>query len=563
MKKSRANIIIFSAIVWCVAFVLLISPIAPPITYAQTQNTPPPAETLGSLPTCASFISFSFSGCIAVASYYLFFFIPSWILGIVGEIFNVVVSFSISGDIYNSQFVTEGWGIVRDLANIAFIFILLYVAISTILRIGADTKQILANVIIVAFLVNFSLFFTQVVVDTGNIAATYVYNLIITPAPTILTTSGQTPVKNISSALVAGFDPQYLLSGQTFKTDNETTTNIALAIIFLIGGIISIITIYALGWAALIFLVRVPILWLIMIGAPFAFIAWILSETKSFSQRWWHMLINQSFVAAIFLFFVYLIIVFVVNANFLEDALSLSNATQSLTAVIAQVVFKAGILLALILIAVKTAKNLSQNIAESTLGYLKTGYNKTIGGAKGVYGGSKKALRIGYATAGVLGGGRAATEKLKDPEWVARKSATVFGRAQIAALEGVATAGLGGGYKGRREAKERKYEARLATVEAIKGVAAREAIGTYWEERGGMLGSIAEKFKNKKADADKIAAAQVEVNVARARLTKQVNAGADDIALKPFKDALAEKEKILAGLQAAQRRREAASSGPK
>ena len=72
--------------------------------------------------------------------------------------------------------VIQGWRTFRDLANIVFLFILLYAAINIIIGGSTDTKRIISRTIIVAILVNFSFFLTGLVIDIGNIVALVFYN---------------------------------------------------------------------------------------------------------------------------------------------------------------------------------------------------------------------------------------------------------------------------------------------------------------------------------------------------------------------------------------------------
>ena len=56
------------------------------------------------------------------------------------------------------------WILIRNICNITFIFILLWTAIQTITGIAsANTKKMIANVVIAALLINFSLFITRII----------------------------------------------------------------------------------------------------------------------------------------------------------------------------------------------------------------------------------------------------------------------------------------------------------------------------------------------------------------------------------------------------------------
>ena len=118
--------------------------------------------------------------------------------------------------------------VTRDLANMFFIFILLYIAIATILEIAAyNAKALLARLIIVALLLNFSLFFTRVIIDASNIWGSAFYDRISSASKEwegelsnlikIKDEKGNlffsVAPKGISAGLVAAFDPQNWLAG--------------------------------------------------------------------------------------------------------------------------------------------------------------------------------------------------------------------------------------------------------------------------------------------------------------------------------------------------------------
>src|SRR3989344_8413098 len=74
--------------------------------------------------------------------------------------------------------IDTAWKTIRDVANIGFIFFLLYAAIKTILGMGDNTQKLIVNIVVVAILINFSLFFTKVVIDASNILAVTFYDAI-------------------------------------------------------------------------------------------------------------------------------------------------------------------------------------------------------------------------------------------------------------------------------------------------------------------------------------------------------------------------------------------------
>src|SRR3989344_3799838 len=120
-----------------------------------------------------------FSKCVAAVVYWIGPGIASIVASIGAYFFSIVVQLSLNSTAYALDFLSTGWTTVRDIANMAFIFILIYMAIMIMLEAETSgTIKTLAIVIVFAILINFSFLFTRVVIDTGNIAAVQFYNAI-------------------------------------------------------------------------------------------------------------------------------------------------------------------------------------------------------------------------------------------------------------------------------------------------------------------------------------------------------------------------------------------------
>lgn len=83
----------------------------------------------------------------------------------------------------NALGITNGletvWGAFRDIANIIIIGVMVYIAIATIIGIEEyGYKRLLAGALIVATLINFSLFFSRFAIDAANIVSYQVYKSI-------------------------------------------------------------------------------------------------------------------------------------------------------------------------------------------------------------------------------------------------------------------------------------------------------------------------------------------------------------------------------------------------
>ena len=185
------------------------------------------------------------------------------------------------------------WKVVRDLANMAFIFVLLYAAIQTILGIGSDTKKLIVRVIVVAILINFSLFFTKIIIDVSNILALLFYDAI---APGALNSGNILTQAGLSNAFMQHLSLQTLY--QMTETANLGPTEIIT--IGVMGSIMLLVAAFVFFAAAVMFIIRYVILILVIILSPLAFMGWILPALKKYWDQWWNALSGQAFFAPIY-----------------------------------------------------------------------------------------------------------------------------------------------------------------------------------------------------------------------------------------------------------------------
>lgn len=119
-----------------------------------------------------SFVSFTTGSLI---------YMSTWVLAAAASLFNWVTDKTIIqfGAFYQATIKTAvetAWTAFRDIANIFIIGIFTFVAISIILGLKEfGQKRMIASVLIVAVLLNFSLLFTKIVIDASNFAAAQIY----------------------------------------------------------------------------------------------------------------------------------------------------------------------------------------------------------------------------------------------------------------------------------------------------------------------------------------------------------------------------------------------------
>jgi len=246
--------------------------------------------------------------------------IASWILWAAVALFNITLNYSLNFGKFleGMPIVDVGWKIFRDVANIGFIFILLYIAISTIVQAStANTQKLLVRVVMIALVLNFSLFFTRVIIDSGNILALSVYQKMGVAGKTT-TNDPFYDAKNgadqgISAAVIKGLglttiwyskdkDPSDLHGRELVKAlAGNATTGINILIIAVGGSIFILVTAFVFLVGAILFLIRTVTLIYLMILSPLAFAANILPQTQKHFSTWFSSLINQTFFPAIFL----------------------------------------------------------------------------------------------------------------------------------------------------------------------------------------------------------------------------------------------------------------------
>src|SRR3989344_4839683 len=324
------------------------------------------------LNSCRILPPVSLGGCFELIMYWIFYEIPSFLLGVTANFFDVIVALSLSSALYaKAVFIGSAWTIVRDLSNIFFILILLYIGVKTILGLGgSEVKKMVAHVVIMALLINFSMFFTKIIIDTSNILALIFYNKI--NVVQVTTTNGEKlnyiPVvslaaagvqdKDIAGGMMSYFDPTKILGKDFFdkfrqKTYQFTSTGaIASALtgavvgsaipivgtglggvfgiigyafsgfantiptgiivgLIIISGSIMAFAAYAFFIAGLAFLSRLIELWVLIIASPFALMSFSVPQLSHIEyigwDNWSKRLLSISFMAPIFMFFLYLI----------------------------------------------------------------------------------------------------------------------------------------------------------------------------------------------------------------------------------------------------------------
>lgn len=428
-------------------------------------------------------------GCVA-GLFYIIWEITSWIAHLAANFLDFFISYSLNSSAYRSEFVTKSWGVIRDVANIFFIIALLYIAIKTVLNLNvSNNKRLIGAIVIIALVINFSLFITQVVIDSSNILAKVFYNQIPAVDENGKTIDPSSPdymgYKSVTVSLVSAFDPQDIIKTEAqYKASRGMFIFITLLLIFL-----TLYCAYMFFVVSILFVGRVVSLWVSMIFSPLAFISYTLPFNMPFGHKeWWDNLLKNAFLAPIFIFFLLIIIMFAKltqTMNFIQyDPNSITANGLILTIMGTLIPF------AIIFIMLTKAKTMAVEYSGeigkmfSKIGGMATSF---VGG--GVVGFAAGALaKTGRATVGRAGSaianskwadklansnnrfGRLVGQKAQDVgEYAGKKSFDVRGSTlgALAAQKSGLKVGKAkqGGFEGAKSEKEAKREARKNQLE--------------------------------------------------------------------------------------------------
>lgn len=480
-----------------------------------------PGAAKSNLPPCGVR---NIGGCIARIFYYVLFVPTSFLFGLAGTVMDFTIMYSVSDSSYRSPFISEGWQVVRDLCNMFFIFILLYIALTRILDSGGSkNKASVVNVIIIGLLINFSLFATHLIIDASNIMARVFYNpkvIVIgeKDASGEINNTQDEELEHIplSEGIVAKINPQRLLLQEnqgvakskatsitnkaninTNEDDDKGISSGTFILVTIMASIVNFVGMMTFLTISLSFIGRVIGLWIAMVLSPLAFLSYTVPETKNWSyvgwSSWWSETTKAAFMAPVFVFFMYIIVMFLesnMGLDLLTKSSSLTDFNKILSVIVPFIV---------IIVLLKQAEKISTKLAGEVAGAVtksvgnigaKTG-GLALGGALGL---GAFAMR---STVGKMGASIANSEKLKNTEakggisgWGARQLRNVGGvagkssfdikntkigqdAAKSLGVEGLKK-GKTGGYVDYQSRVEKKKTERAETLKSSDAEAARQ-----------------------------------------------------------------------------------------
>ena len=231
-----------------------------------------------------------------------------WILGfilggigsimlLVAEAFDAAIQYTVidfGGEAVFGEGFEEGinlaWSAFRDVANIVMIAMFVFIALAIILNTGkVNFRELGVRIVIIALLINFSLFFTKVIIDISNVTATqFVQSINLTGSDEINIAQGflqKSGLGEISFTTAANnIDAMNSVSGVLIYTFVMLTLYSLMLAIFVLGFVLLIS--------------RAVVLLLLMALSSLAFAAYLIPKYgEPWWNKWWSTLIQNALFA--------------------------------------------------------------------------------------------------------------------------------------------------------------------------------------------------------------------------------------------------------------------------
>jgi len=265
------------------------------------------------------------------------------LLFIVSFIMDNLMAYNIVLNPVNMPAVVAGWTVLREIANSLFLLILLWIALQIIWGLGEGSRRFLVRLIIIAFLINFSLALTGAVFGLGSalanpfrkamgddVAGWIIDKTKLNTAPQEASSLGSTQqaAAFASDSKSCGFGslvdatkyasirigcPLGNAVTEVMKFINETiagrylqiggvtnTLNMGIANIFLL------LTIITFGGASGMLLMRIVMMVFLGVLAPAAFFLYAVPGADANFRRWMKQVLAWAFIAPMFYFMFYI-----------------------------------------------------------------------------------------------------------------------------------------------------------------------------------------------------------------------------------------------------------------
>jgi hypothetical protein len=406
----------------------------------------------------------------------------AWLVGIAAITLDNAVYYTVvtmGAYVNNLSAIGVTWSILRDIGNIMLIFGFLAVGITTILNVNwyGGGKKMLPMMFVAAVFLNFSLFITEAVIDTGNLFATQFYTQINggNAAGAKSFDLDSVSREGISSKIMGQLGLQTIYGNAI--TNKEIFKGGNIWFIGFMGIILFIITAFVMFSLAFILIARFVILIFLIILAPVGFAGLAVPQLAGTAKKWWDKLFEQTITAPVLLLMLYIALTIITDVRFLTGFGADPNGPQWLGFItggnlndFASMMLSFLVAMGLLLAVVIFSKNLSafgagwasKTAGKLTFGATAFGLRSSAGwgfqaASQAIRGSRFKSTKLGRVAATTFDKGAKANFDIR--------GVTAFGGLKATGIDAGET--QKGGYRARQEATIKGHEEYIKSVEKV------------------------------------------------------------------------------------------------
>jgi hypothetical protein len=254
---------------------------------------------------------------------------------VAAQLFDLAMHYCVVGfyNIGNSNAVTTAWQLVRDMCNLSFIYIIVFLGIQTILdNSTAKTKSALIWLIIGAVFINFSAFFAKIVIDIPNAVSVGFYQQLVLAGKTTGGTNTTNAIQGfaisgkvqdttgnataISGLIANAMGLQTLMNPNSVKAvdqktiDTANVSNSGIVIRMFASIAFMFVAMLVFFTSAILLFTRGITLIFVIILAPFGIFLAGFPSAEKMAKKWRDALFQNALFPAVYMFGLYITIQF-------------------------------------------------------------------------------------------------------------------------------------------------------------------------------------------------------------------------------------------------------------
>jgi hypothetical protein len=373
------------------------------------------------------------AGVVAMIFFIIFKFV-SFLFMMSGFLLDNILDYTVvnfSTNIQGMTGINDAWKLIRDLINLSFIFILIYEGIQKIFG-GGNAMKTITGIITAAILINFSLFFTKIIIDASNIVTVEFYNVIVKDGST--QQGGATQLNSFAATLTSRLNLSSFWEGYPASVTNRSSSDFANTssaglVTYAMGSVVTLIAMFTLLAISAMFLIRYVAYIFMLIISPIGVASSVVPGLKSYSDKYWGTLLNQSYWPPIYMLMTYIMLILISKPGFINISMNsgFSKSIAEMNGVsISGLILNYGVIIIFMIMTMTISKSFASKGGFVTSGMIST--------ATGYLGGAMlgSAAFLGRTSVGRIADKVATSDRLKN--W--SKDSGLLGRGSKLLLKG-------------------------------------------------------------------------------------------------------------------------------